>query len=90
MVRVDDLADYAPAVATSCSVRDVVKLSLVHPGRDGEQHFRTGSFSLCDFPVGELIGEPTRATRERGWIAAALTPALARIMVDAGRTVVDV
>jgi len=83
MLQADEPADYVLATGTSYSVRDFVELSFAHAGLDWERHVRLDPRYLRPTEVDDLVGDPSHARDQLGWVAKVHTPELVRIMVDA-------
>ncbi len=64
-------------------MRDFLQFSFEHVGLDWEQYVRFDERYLRPTEVDALIGDPGKAKSLLGWEPATLTPALARLMVDA-------
>ena len=85
MLQADEPDDYVLATGTSYSVGDFVRFAFEHAGLDPDQHLRFDPRYLRPSEVDDLVGDASRAREVLGWTPEVLTPALARLMVDADR-----
>jgi GDPmannose 4,6-dehydratase len=83
MLQHDEPTDYVLATNTAYTVRDFLQLSFEHVGLEWEKYVRFDERYLRPTEVDSLIGDPSKARAELGWVPKVLTPQLARIMVDA-------
>ncbi|CAN5206715.1 GDP-mannose 4,6-dehydratase [soil metagenome] len=83
MLQQDEPADYVLATNTAYTVRDFLQFSFEHAGLDWEKYVRFDERYLRPTEVDSLIGDPTKAQEQLGWVPQVLTPKLATIMVDA-------
>jgi GDPmannose 4,6-dehydratase len=83
MLQHDEPTDYVVATGTDYTVRDFLRFSFEHAGLDWEKYVRFDERYLRPTEVDALIGDAGKARELLGWEPATLTPALARLMVDA-------
>jgi GDPmannose 4,6-dehydratase len=83
MLQHDEPTDYVVATGTDYTVKDFLQFSFEHVGLDWEKYVRFDERYLRPTEVDALIGDPRKAKDLLGWEPATLTPALARLMVDA-------
>ncbi len=86
MLQADEPSDYVVATGTSYTVRDFVEFAFAHAGLDWQEYVRFDERYLRPAEVDALIGDAAHAERTLGWKATVRTPELARIMVDADRS----
>jgi len=86
MLQHDEPTDYVVATGTSYTVRDFLQFAFEHAGMDWEKHVKFDERYLRPTEVDSLIGDPSKAGRLLGWKPEVLPPELARIMVDADRS----
>ena len=82
MLQVDQPDDFVVATGTSYSVRDFLRLAFEHVGLDWENHVRFDDRYLRPTEVDDLIGDPSKAAAQLGWVPKTLTPELVKLMVD--------
>jgi GDPmannose 4,6-dehydratase len=83
MLQQDRPDDFVVATGSTYSVEDFVRLCFDHVGLDWRKHVRHDDRYERPTEVDTLIGDASKATRELGWTATTMTPALAVLMVDA-------
>ena len=82
MLQHDTPQDYVVATGAAYTVRDFLQLSFDHVGLDWEKYVKFDERYLRPTEVDALVGDPSLAESELGWIPEVKTPELARIMVD--------
>ncbi|TFC27305.1 GDP-mannose 4,6-dehydratase [Cryobacterium sp. TMT1-3] len=82
MLQHDTPQDYAVATGAAYTVRDFLELSFEHVGLDWEKYVKFDERYLRPTEVDALVGDPSLAASELGWVPQVKTPELARIMVD--------
>lgn len=87
MLQADEPDDFVIATGMSYTVRDFLQIAFEHVGLDWEKHVRFDERYLRPTEVDDSVGDPSKATAKLGWKPETLTPELARLMVDADRTV---
>lgn len=88
MLQAEKPDDYVVATGTSYTVRDFLQFAFEHVSLDWEKHVRFDDRYLRPTEVDNLVGDPSKAEMILGWKPSVLTPALAKIMVDADLQVV--
>jgi len=83
MLQHDTPTDFVVATGTNYTVRDFLQLSFEHAGLDWEKYVRFDERYLRPTEVDALVGSAQKAQDLLGWVPKTLTPALARLMVDA-------
>jgi GDPmannose 4,6-dehydratase len=83
MLQHDTPTDFVVATGTNYTVRDFLQLSFEHVGLDWEKYVRFDERYLRPTEVDALVGSAQKAQDLLGWVPRTLTPALARLMVDA-------
>lgn len=83
MLQHDTPTDFVVATGTNYTVRDFLQLSFEHVGLDWEKYVRFDERYLRPTEVDALVGSAQKAQDLLGWTPKTLTPALARLMVDA-------
>jgi GDPmannose 4,6-dehydratase len=83
MLQHDEPTDYVIATGTRHTVRDFLQFAFDHVGLDWEKYVRFDERYLRPTEVDALVGDASKAKKLVGWEAKTLTPALARLMVDA-------
>lgn len=83
MLQTDTPDDYVVATGTSYNVRDFLRFAFEHVGLDWERYVRFDDRYLRPTEVDDLIGDPTKAAENLGWVPQVHTPELAALMVDA-------
>jgi GDPmannose 4,6-dehydratase len=83
MLQHDTPTDFVVATGTNYTVRDFLQLSFEHVGLDWEKYVRFDERYLRPTEVDALVGSAQKAQDLLGWVPKTLTPALARLMVDA-------
>lgn len=75
--------DYVIATGETHSVRDFVQLAFEHVGLDYQDHVVVDPLFYRPAEVEILLGDPTRAKTELGWMPRVKFEQLVRMMVDA-------
>ncbi|WP_396932394.1 GDP-mannose 4,6-dehydratase [Mycolicibacterium sp.] len=83
MLQADEPNDYVLATGTGITVREFIEIAFEHAGLRWEDHVRFDERYLRPTEVDALIGDPSRARDQLGWIPSVHGHALARLMVDA-------
>lgn len=83
MLQTDQPNDYVLATGAASSVKDFVEVAFRHAGLDPDKHIRIDEKYLRPAEVDYLLGDPTKAAHELGWVAETKWDSLARLMVDA-------
>jgi len=83
MLQADEPSDFVVATGAAYSVKDFLVIAFEHAGLDWEKYVKFDARYLRPTEVDALIGDASKAEKVLGWKPEVLTPALARIMVDA-------
>lgn len=83
MLQVDEPDDYVLATGVGITVREFVEIAFAHAGLHWEDHVRFDERYLRPTEVDALIGNPSRAAKNLGWVPTVDSRELARLMVDA-------
>jgi len=83
MLQHDEPTDYVVATGTGHTVKDFLQIAFDHVGLDWQKYVRFDERYLRPTEVDALLGDASKAKSLVGWEAKTLTPALARLMVDA-------
>jgi GDPmannose 4,6-dehydratase len=83
MLQHNEPTDYVVATGTRHTIKDFLQIAFDHVGLDWEKYVRFDERYLRPTEVDALVGDPSKAKNLVGWEARTLTPALARLMVDA-------
>jgi GDPmannose 4,6-dehydratase len=84
MLQQDEPADYVIATGHSHSVRELVTLAFEHVGLVWADHVRVDPSLLRGrAELHDLVGDPTRAREQLGWLPEVDFPQLVRLLVDA-------
>ncbi|MDP3716165.1 MAG: GDP-mannose 4,6-dehydratase [Acidobacteriota bacterium] len=83
MLQQDQPDDYVIATGTAHSVRDLVEAAFGHVGLDWNKYVGTDPRFIRPAEVDLLIGDPSKAKKELGWVPAVDFKQLVAMMVDA-------
>ena len=83
MLQKPESSDYVVATGVGATVRDFARVCFAHAGLDWEKHVEIDEKYERPTEVDALIGNPTKAKKELGWVAKTHWEDLAKIMVDA-------
>ena len=75
--------DYVVATGISQSVRDFAEMAFTHAGLDWEKYVRVDKRLFRPTEVDYLLGDPTKAQQELGWVPKVTLGGLVKMMVDA-------
>ncbi len=89
MLQQDTADDYVVATGQAGTVRDFCQVSFARADLDYEKYVRTDSRYERPSEVDALIGDSSKAQRQLGWKAETDWRALAELMVDADRALLD-
>jgi GDPmannose 4,6-dehydratase len=76
-------SDYVVATGVGATVRDFARVAFSHAGLDWENHVEIDQKYERPTEVDALLGNPSKAKKELGWVAKTHWEDLAKIMVDA-------
>ena len=82
MLQKPESGDYVVATGVGATVRDFARVSFAHAGLDWEKHVEIDEKYERPTEVDALIGDPSKAKKELGWVAKTHWEDLAKIMVD--------
>jgi GDPmannose 4,6-dehydratase len=83
MLQADTPDDYVLATGVGITVREFLEISFGHAGLDWQKHVRFDERYLRPTEVDALIGDPSKARDELGWVPTVDGRQLAKLMVDA-------
>jgi GDPmannose 4,6-dehydratase len=83
MLQADEPRDYVLATGTGITVRNFVEEAFNHAGLAWEKHVRFDERYVRPTEVDALVGDPSRARDQLGWVPTVYGRELARLMVDA-------
>ena len=83
MLQAEEPTDYVVATGTAYTVRDFVQIAFDHTCLDWEKYVKFDERYLRPSEVNALIGDASKAAAKLDWKPRTLTPALARLIVDA-------
>jgi GDPmannose 4,6-dehydratase len=83
MLQADTPDDYVLATGVGYTIKDFLAASFGHVGLDWEEYVRFDERYLRPTEVDALIGDPSKAAAELGWVPTVDGLQLARLMVDA-------
>jgi GDPmannose 4,6-dehydratase len=89
MLQQDEPDDFVIATGAPYSVREFAQFAFDHAGLDWERYVRFDGRYLRPSEADHLVGDASKAAAVLGWTPKVLTPELARIMVDADRTLLE-
>ena len=82
MLQHDTPQDYVVATGEAYTVRDFLEFAFAHADLDWQKYVKFDERYLRPTEVDALVGDPSLARTELGWVTQVKTPELARIMVD--------
>jgi GDPmannose 4,6-dehydratase len=82
MLQKSESSDYVVATGVGATVRDFARASFAHAGLDWEKYVEIDEKYERPTEVDALIGDPSKAKQELGWVAKTHWEDLAKIMVD--------
>jgi GDPmannose 4,6-dehydratase len=82
MLQKDKPSDYVVATGVGASVKEFAQAAFSHVGLNWEDHVTLDTKYLRPTEVDALIGDPSKANVELGWIATTKWQDLAKLMVD--------
>ena len=83
MLQQDRADDYVIATGVSHSVRELVEIAFAHAGLDWQKHVRIDPALMRPAEVDHLLGDPSKARAELGWMPSVGFKQLIEMMVDA-------
>ncbi|MCH9729708.1 MAG: GDP-mannose 4,6-dehydratase [Actinomycetia bacterium] len=83
MLQVDEPDDYVLATGVGISVREFLSIAFDRAGLNWEDHVKFDERYLRPTEVDALIGDPSRAAKQLGWVPTVHGRELAHLMVDA-------
>ncbi len=83
MLQKSESSDYVVATGVGATVKDFASTAFAHAGLDWEEFVEIDKKYQRPTEVDALIGDPTKARVELGWIAKTHWRDLAKLMVDA-------
>ncbi|MGG7508909.1 GDP-mannose 4,6-dehydratase [Plantibacter sp. YIM 135249] len=89
MLQADTPDDYVLATGTGITVRDFLETAFSHAGLNWQDHVKFDERYLRPTEVDALIGDPSKAKNELGWVPTIDGRGLAKLMVDADRAALE-
>lgn len=89
MLQADTPDDYVLATGVGYTIKDFLETSFGHVGLEWQKYVKFDERYLRPTEVDALVGDPTKAREELGWVASIDGLALAKIMVDADVTALE-
>ena len=83
MLQKSESSDYVVATGVGATVRDFAEIAFKHAGLNWQNHVEIDNKYQRPTEVDALIGDPSKAKRELGWVARTKWDDLAKLMVDA-------
>jgi len=83
MLQQDRAEDYVIATGISHSVRELVEIAFARVGLDWNKYVRIDPALLRPAEVDHLLGDPSKARRQFGWVPSIDFKQLVEMMVDA-------
>ena len=83
MLQQEHADDYVIATGVSHSVRELVEIAFAHAGLDWKKHVRIDPALMRPAEVDHLLGDPSKARAELGWMPSVGFKQLIEMMVDA-------
>jgi GDPmannose 4,6-dehydratase len=83
MLQKSESSDYVVATGVGATVRDFADIAFKHAGLNWQDHVEIDRKYQRPTEVDALIGDPSKAKRELGWVAQTKWDDLAKLMVDA-------
>jgi GDPmannose 4,6-dehydratase len=83
MLQKPESSDYVVATGVGAKVRDFVEVAFKQAGLNWEEHVEIDPRYERPTEVDALIGDPSKANKELGWVAKTKWDQLAKLMVDA-------
>ena len=83
MLQKPESSDYVVATGVGATVRDFAEIAFKHAGLNWQDHVEIDKKYQRPTEVDALIGDPSKAKRELGWVAQTKWDDLAKLMVDA-------
>jgi GDPmannose 4,6-dehydratase len=83
MLQKSSSSDYVVATGVGATVRDFAKVAFAHADLNWEDFVEIDKKYQRPTEVDALIGDPSKAKRELGWVAQTKWDNLAKLMVDA-------
>jgi GDPmannose 4,6-dehydratase len=83
MLQQDTPGDYVVATGQAHTVQQLVEVAFAHVGLDWQKHVGIDPRFLRPAEVDHLIGDPSKAKRELGWVPSVDFKGLVHMMVDA-------
>jgi len=90
MLQADEPRDYVLATGVGYTIRDFLNASFTHVGLDWQKYVRFDERYLRPTEVDSLIGNPEKAKQDLGWEATVDGMKLAKVMVDADLSALEV
>jgi GDPmannose 4,6-dehydratase len=89
MLQLDRPSDFVIATGSSASLEDFVKAVFLNLGLDWSDHVVSDKMFFRPSDIDWSQGDPGLAGKVLGWEAKTRMPALVKLMVEAGQSVVD-
>jgi GDPmannose 4,6-dehydratase len=83
MLQRPESSDYVVATGVGARVQDFARVAFAHAGMEWEKFVEVDNKYQRPAEVDALIGDPSKAKKELGWVASTHWESLAKLMVDA-------
>jgi GDPmannose 4,6-dehydratase len=83
MLQKPESSDYVVATGVGATVRDFAEVAFKHAGLNWQDHIEIDKKYQRPTEVDALIGDPSKAKKELGWVAQTKWDGLAKLMVEA-------
>jgi GDPmannose 4,6-dehydratase len=83
MLQKPESSDYVVATGIGATVRDFAEVAFKHAGLNWQDHIEIDKKYQRPTEVDALIGDPSKAKKELGWVAQTKWDGLAKLMVEA-------
>jgi GDPmannose 4,6-dehydratase len=83
MLQKPESSDYVVATGVGATVRDFAEIAFKHAGLNWQDHVEIDKKYQRPTEVDALIGDPSKAKKELGWVAQTKWDNLAKLMVEA-------
>jgi len=83
MLQRPESSDYVVATGVGARVQDFARVAFAHAGMEWEKFVEVDNKYQRPAGVDALIGDPSKAKKELGWVASTHWESLAKLMVDA-------
>jgi GDPmannose 4,6-dehydratase len=89
MLQKPESSDYVVATGVGATVRDFAEIAFKHAGLNWQDHVEIDKKYQRPTEVDALIGDPSKAKKELGWVAQTMWYDLAKLMVEADLEIIN-